>query len=125
MISGHPMSTGFRGLTGCQRDPWDLGRHSLKKKKKEKDKKTEVQRKKKKRNRQRVRARKREREKEKWVFRFSLRSTEIGPSVFVRPRRKVHPRIESYVCVPKSWSFVKLHEVGNFPTLNISNLKVI
>ena len=24
-ISGHPISTGFYGLTGCQRDPWDRG----------------------------------------------------------------------------------------------------
>ena len=23
MISGHSISTGFRRLTGCQRDPWD------------------------------------------------------------------------------------------------------
>ena len=25
MISGHPISTGFRGFTGCQRDPRDRG----------------------------------------------------------------------------------------------------
>ena len=25
MISGHPISTGFRRLTGCQRDPRDRG----------------------------------------------------------------------------------------------------
>ena len=41
------------------------------------------------------------------------------------PRRKVGPIIASYALVPKSWSFVKLHEVRNFPTLSISNLKVI
>ena len=41
------------------------------------------------------------------------------------PRRKVDPRIESYTCVPKFWSFVKLYEIGNFPTLIISSLKVI
>ena len=73
----------------------------------------------------RVRARKREREKEKWVFHFSLRSSEIGLSVFVGERRKVDPRIESYAWVPISWSFVKLHVVGNFPTWNIYTLKVI
>ena len=56
---------------------------------------------------------------------FSLRSTKIGSSVFVGARRKVDPRIASYVWVPKSWSFVKLHEVGNFPTWVISSLKVI
>ena len=59
----------------------------------------------------------------KKVFRFSIRSTKIEPSVFIRVRRKVDPRIASYVCVPKSWSFVKLHEVGNFPSWNIFSLK--
>ena len=44
----------------------------------------------------------RERERGKWVFRFSLKSTEIEPSVFVGARRKVYPRIASYVWVPKS-----------------------
>ena len=29
VISGHLIATGFRGLTGCQRDPRDLRRHSL------------------------------------------------------------------------------------------------
>ena len=24
-ISGYPISIGFRGLTGCQWDPWDRG----------------------------------------------------------------------------------------------------
>ena len=28
MISGHQISTGFHGLTGCQRDPLDLGCHT-------------------------------------------------------------------------------------------------
>ena len=67
----------------------------------------------------------RERERRKGVFRFSLRSTEIEPSVFIRAKRKVDPRIASYMWVPKSWSFVKLHEVGNFPTWNIFSLKVM
>ena len=67
--------------------------------------------------------RERERERGKSVFCFSLRSTEIEPSVFVGARRLVDPRIASYVWVPKSLSFVKLHEVGNFPTLNIFSLK--
>ena len=39
------------------------------------------------------------------------------------PRRKGDPHIASYVWVQKSWSFVKLHEVGNFPTLIIFSLK--
>ena len=77
--------------------------------------------------RERKGARKREREERgrERNSSFSLRSTEIGPSVFVRARGKVYPRIASYAWVPKSWSFVKLHEVENFPTWNIFNLKVI
>ena len=31
-------------------------------------------------------------------------------------RRKVNPRIARYTWIPKSWSFVKLYKVGNFPT---------
>ena len=58
-------------------------------------------------------------------FTFFLRSMEIGSSVFVGARRKVNPHIASYAWIPKSWSFVKLHEVGNFPTLIIFSLKVI
>ena len=56
---------------------------------------------------------------------FSLRFMKIGLSVFVEARSKVDPRIESYVWVPKSWSFVKLHEVENIPTWIISSLKPI
>ena len=41
------------------------------------------------------------------------------------PRVKVDPCNESYAWAPKYWSFVKLHEVGNFPTLIIYSLKVI
>ena len=41
------------------------------------------------------------------------------------PRRKVDPCIVSSAWVPKSWSFVKLHEVKNFPTRIIFSLKVI
>ena len=40
-------------------------------------------------------------------------------------KRKVNPRIVSYAWVPKSWSFIKLHEVENFPTPIIFSLKVI
>ena len=29
VISGYLISTGFRGLTGCQRDPRKLGRHII------------------------------------------------------------------------------------------------
>ena len=47
------------------------------------------------------------------------------PSKLDGPRRKVDPRIASYAWVLKSWSFVKLHELGNFPTLNIFSLKTM
>ena len=56
---------------------------------------------------------------------LSLRSTKIGTWVFVEARGKVGPRIESYAWVPKSWSFFKLHEVGNFLTWIIFSLKAI
>ena len=56
---------------------------------------------------------------------FSLRSTEIGPWVFDEARVKVDPRNESYVWVPKSGSFVKLQDVGNFLTWITFSLKVI
>ena len=49
-------------------------------------------------------------------FHFSLRSTEVRPLVFVGARGKVDPHNEGYVWVPKSESFIKLQEVGNFPT---------
>ena len=68
---------------------------------------------------------KRKKKKKKKVFRFSLRPMDIEPSVFVGAIRKVDPRIASYTWVPKSWSFVKLHDVGNFSTWVISSLKVI
>ena len=59
-----------------------------------------------------------EREREKMeIFSVFRRSKLDGL------RRKVDPRIASYVRIPKSWSFVKLHEVGNFPTWNIFSLK--
>ena len=58
-------------------------------------------------------------------LRFFLRSTKIGPQVFIGIEGKVDPCDESYAWAPKSWSFVKLHEVGNFPTCVISSLKAI
>ena len=48
---------------------------------------------------------------------FFLRSMKIGPHVFVGIEGKVDLRDESYAWTPKSWSFVKLHEVGNFSYL--------
>ena len=50
---------------------------------------------------------------------------KIGPQVLVGAEGKVDLRDESYAWTPKSWSFVKLHEVGNFPTCFISSLKAI
>ena len=66
--------------------------------------------------RERKGARKRERE-ERYRERnstLSLRSTEIGPSIFVGARGKVDPCIATYAWVPKSWSFLKLHKVEIF-----------
>ena len=59
---------------------------------------------------------KQERERKKKVFRFSLRSTNIGSWIFVGVRGKVGPRNEGYAWVPKSRGFIKLQEVKNFPT---------
>ena len=50
---------------------------------------------------------------------------KIGSQVFIETEGKVDLRDESYAWAPKSWSFVKLDEVGNFPTCVISSLKVI
>ena len=58
-------------------------------------------------------------------FRFSLRSMEIRLLVFIGAKDKVHLCDESYAWVQKSWSFVKLNDVGNFPTLNIFSLKAM
>ena len=58
-------------------------------------------------------------------FLFFLRFTKIEPRVFVETEGKVDLRDESYAWTPKSYSFVKLHEVGNFPTCVISSLKAI
>ena len=50
---------------------------------------------------------------------------EIEPYVFIGAKDKVDLRNKGYTWVPKSWSFVKLHEVENFPTCVISILKAI
>ena len=56
---------------------------------------------------------------------FFLISMEIGPYVFIGAEGKVDSRSEGNTWVPKYWSFVKLHEIGNFPTYVIFSLKVI
>ena len=107
-------------------DTWRILSHISKlKKRKENDKKIKESQKKKERRRQTGSERERRGEREEGVFCFSLRFMKIESSVFIRARRKVDPRIASYAWVPKSWSFVKLHKVGNFPTLNIFSLKVM
>ena len=50
-------------------------------------------------------------------LRFFFISTKIGPQVFIGAEGKVDSRSEGYTWVPKSWSFVKLHEVGIFSYL--------
>ena len=56
---------------------------------------------------------------------FFLKSMKIRSQVFVGTKGKVDLRDESYAWTPKSWSFVKPHEVGNFPTCVISSLKTM
>ena len=58
-------------------------------------------------------------------FCFFFRSMKIGSQVFVGTEGKVDLHDKSYAWTPKSWSFVKLHEVGNFSTCVISSLKGI
>ena len=60
-------------------------------------------------------------------FSLSLffRSTKIRPQVFVRTEEKIDLCDESFAWTPKSWSFVKLHGVENFPACVISSLKAI
>ena len=71
------------------------------------------------------RGEKRERKEKKKVFNLSLRSTEIGLSIFFGARGKVSLCNKGYAWVPKSWSFVKLHKIRNFPTWIIFNLNNI
>ena len=61
----------------------------------------------------------RERNKKMDIFPAFRRSNLDGSRV------KVDPHIKGYAWVLKSWSFVKLHEVRNFSTLIIYNIKVI
>ena len=56
---------------------------------------------------------------------FFLRSKKIESQVFVGTEGKVDLRDERYAWTPNSWSFVKLHEVGNFLTCVISSIKTI
>ena len=72
------------------------------------------------RRERRERSKRRGREKQKKEIFPMLRWLKLNGL-----RRKVNPHIVSYAWVPKSWSFVKLHEIGNFPTLNIFSLKVM
>ena len=56
-----------------------------------------------------------EKERKYFIFfslSFFLRSTKIGPQVFVGTEDKVDLCDESYAWTPKSWSFGKLREVG-------------
>ena len=92
-----------------------------------KNKKNKIKMKKKHRKVKRAWERREREEREKCFFflYFSLRSTKIGPYVFIGAKGKVGPRNESYAWVLKSWSFVKLYKVGSFPTYVISSLKAI
>ena len=70
-------------------------------------------------NESRERKRKNVGKREREIFPEFRRSKIDGPRI------KVGPCNESYAWVPKYVSFVKLQEVGNFPTLIISSLKVV
>ena len=50
---------------------------------------------------------------------------KIEHKVFVGAEGKVDPCNEGYAWIPKSWSFVKLHEVGSFSTCVIFSLEAI
>ena len=54
---------------------------------------------------------------------FSLRSRAIGPSDFVRPRRKVVLRKEGFAWVPILGSFDKLREIGVLSYLSYTLFK--
>ena len=89
------------------------------------DKEKEEERRKENRREMRERSKQRERERE----RGERKKKEIFP-VFRRSkldgqRRKVDSCIVTYAWVQKFGSFVKLHEVGNFPTYNIFSLKAM
>ena len=60
-----------------------------------------------------------------FFFRVFLRYKKIGSQVFIGTEGKVDLRDESYAWTPKSWRFVKLHEVENFSTCVISIIKAI
>ena len=67
--------------------------------------------------------REREKKKEKGVFRFSLRSKEIRPSVFVGARGKVHLCDECYTWGTKIWEFRQTPRGREFSYLDYSNYK--
>ena len=50
---------------------------------------------------------------------------DLWRSKFDSQKTKVGARSLIYEWTPKSWSFDKLHEVGNFPTQFMFSLKVI
>ena len=60
-----------------------------------------------------------------YFFFSSFLSQIYEKRTFVGTEGKVDLRNESYAWTPKSWSFVKLHEVGNFPSCVIFSLKAI
>ena len=95
----------------------DKGRKKRKKKKRKKKEGGQTKGEREKSDRERER-----KGREKQKGRFSHHSD--GRISMVR-EKKVDPCIASYARIPKSWSFVKLHEIRNFPTWIISSLKTI
>ena len=70
-------------------------------------------------------------QKQKWRFcserrsNFSLEIRAIRPSAVFGTRRRTALRREGFAWVPDLGCFLKLREVGNFPTCVISILNVI
>ena len=114
----------------------------IKKKKKSKRKKKEKGKKKRKRKKKEIRKVKKKRKKEKEAetdreghqakekrgkernLTLSPRSTNIGPSVFVEARDKVHLRDESYTWAPKSRNFdtVQIRVFGKSKVLGLGSV---
>ena len=96
------------------------------KERKEKEKRKREKKKKKGEQTRKEREEELDRERERKERETKIRDFPGIPKVEPNgPRVKVNPRIAGCVWVPISWSFVKLREVGNFPTWNICSLKAM
>ena len=91
----------------------------MRKMKTKKERKTKQNKKEKERvRRERKGEKRRKREKENGGY-------PGDPTIEARPTTKVGTRSAIYVWIPKTWSFNKLHKVGDFPTRFTLSLKAI